>query len=40
MTKKFFENFKNRLGEVTMIYFRDPYTNIMNNRLDLENANV
>ena len=40
MTKKFFESFKNRFGEVTMIYFSDPYTNIMNNRLDLENANV
>ena len=40
MTKKFFESFKNRFGEVTMIYFCDPYTNIMNNRLDLENVNV
>ena len=40
MTKKFFENLKNRFGEVTMIYFCDPYTNIMNNRLDLENVNV
>ena len=40
MTKKIFENLKNRFGEVTMIYFRDPYTNIMNNRLDLENVNV
>lgn len=40
MTKKIFESFKNRFGEVTMIYFSDPYTNIMNNRLDLENVNV
>ena len=40
MTKKFFESFKNRFGEVTMIYFCDPYTNIMNNCLDLENVNV
>ena len=40
MTKKFFESFKNRFSEVTMIYFCDPYTNIMNNRLDLENVNV
>ena len=40
MTKKFFESFKNRFGEVTMIYFSNPYTNIMNNRLDLENVNV
>lgn len=40
MTKKFFESFKNRFGEVTMIYFCDPYTNIMINRLDLENVNV
>ena len=40
MTKKFFESFKNRFGEVTIIYFSDPYTNIMNNRLDLENVNV
>ena len=40
MTKKYFEDFKNRFGEVTMIYFCDPYTNIMNNRLDLENVNV
>lgn len=40
MTKKFFESFKNRFGEVTMIYFSDPYTNIMINRLDLENVNV
>ena len=24
MTKTFFENFKRRFGEVTMIYFYDP----------------
>ena len=38
MTKKFFESFKNRFGEVVTIYFYDPYTN-MNKRLDL-NDNV
>ena len=39
MTKKYFEDFKNRFGEVTAIYL-DPYKNIMNNRLYLENVNV
>ena len=38
MTKKFFENIKNRFGEVVTIYFYDPYTN-MNKRLNL-NDNV
>ena len=27
MTKTFFENFKRRFGEVTMIYFYDPLEN-------------
>ena len=42
MTKKYFEDFKNRFGEVTMIGFYDPlkkinrYLNFKSNRIKLE----
>lgn len=42
MTKTFFENFKRRFGEVTMIYFYDPiekrrrYLNLENNGINFE----
>ena len=40
MTKTFFENFKRRFGEVTMIYFYDPlekrhrYLDFKNNKIN------
>ena len=44
MTKKFFESFKRRFGEVTMIYFCDPlkdqYTNRWHHYLDLESDRI
>lgn len=44
MTKKFFESFKKRFGEVTVIYFYDSleeqYTNRFHHRLDLESNNI
>ena len=42
MTKTFFENFKRRFGEVTMIYFYDPiekrrrYLNLESNGINFE----
>ena len=42
MTKTFFENFKRRFGEVTMIYFYDPlekrnrYLNLESNEINFE----
>ena len=42
MTKTFFENFKKRFGEVTMIYFYDPlekrnrYLNLESNEINFE----
>ena len=43
MTKKFFKSFKNRFGEVTMIYFSDPLEEHYirwNHRLDLGSNNI
>ena len=44
MTKKFFKSFKNRFGEVTMIYFCDPlkdqYTNRWHHYLNLESDRI
>ena len=43
MTKKFFKSFKNRFGEVTMIYFSDPLEEHYirwNHRFDLGSNNI
>ena len=43
MTKKFFESFKKRFGEVAKIYFDDPleeHINGWHQRLNLESDNI